>query len=146
MNSERLAEIEAVWAKARPCPSGCGCADADAPDRNDCACDGPCCMDDAWFDGHVEARLVAHEHIAELLTHIRGQEAENAALRNLAALVRNYPEGLGWEIETALAALAAHRNSAGAIAECACSPGDDYCTCSYDCECKQRWAHPQALS
>jgi hypothetical protein len=35
----------------RHCESGCGCRyGTDDPDRNDCACDGPCCFasEDDW--------------------------------------------------------------------------------------------------
>jgi protein gp37 len=30
------------------CPAGCGCSFAQDPDRRDCACDGPCRMDEDW--------------------------------------------------------------------------------------------------
>ena len=31
------------------CPNGCGCRrNTNDPDRNDCACDGPCTMDATW--------------------------------------------------------------------------------------------------
>jgi hypothetical protein len=40
--------VQVVRSQLMPCPSGCGCVTAEDPDRNDCACDGPCCMAEQW--------------------------------------------------------------------------------------------------
>ena len=43
-----------------PCPAGCGCVRGDDPDRRDCGCDGPCCMDIDWPEGRIPFRLAIH--------------------------------------------------------------------------------------
>ena len=98
MTPERLAEIEAVWAKVTPAPWFV--QPVMGPDEEGCCLNQPTNL--AWvstnpkegyltvcgeaWDGDAIAIAAAPEHIAELLAHIRAQDAT----------IARYEDGLTW--------------------------------------------------
>lgn len=85
-------ELAAIAARAErqylaPCPMGCGCVYLDDADRNDCACDGPCCTDEWDVDTECLWRPELNERYrdtAALLAVLR--ERDNTIARVQAVL------------------------------------------------------------
>ncbi|GGG04301.1 hypothetical protein GCM10007304_18030 [Rhodococcoides trifolii] len=78
------------------CPEFCGCIYLDDADRNDCACDGPCCQPEWEVDTAVlwrPERGERREDVETLIARIRELEGHNTRLHT--AYVNAMTDGEG---------------------------------------------------
>lgn len=111
---------------ARTCPNGCRCRYmTNDADRADCACDGPCCMDEDWWDGfdlhevlaaaaalHLTAELAARYDVSITTVYGWNSRGEGPTRITVGGHVRYRPRDVeAWEAENTIAAETSTRTS-----------------------------------
>lgn len=156
--SDRIEEIRARWAKATPGPwealpgvRGYWCVQGPKETPNSAF---------PWFEGDAEAIAHAPEDIAYLLAELEAARASNESPNHRPAAIDRAVAKLREQARKVVAAAKRHDGcdqydmdesliEYDGVVEpscpCPCQPDDDFCTCPWDCECKQRWVHGQVI-